>query len=143
MKSRSISIMVVVLLLLSGCGGADQVKPLSFEEIEPVERQAEIDRAKEIVLEMEEVIDVKGVQFTHLLFLAPEVKQFDRMKLKHIRQDAFKRVKDEFPKSKVHVSTDKKIYMELEKLEEQLYNGDITAEDLKKKLMKLEEDMKG
>ncbi|MDQ0205852.1 hypothetical protein [Alkalicoccobacillus murimartini] len=132
-----------VVLILTGCGGAKEVKPLSVGEVEAVQSQAEADQAKQIVMEMEEVIDVKGVQFAHLLFLAPEVKQFDRMKLKHVRQEAFKKVKDEFPESKVHVSTDKKIYMELEKLEKQLYDGDIKAEELKKKLMKLEEDMKG
>ncbi|MEK4564795.1 hypothetical protein MKX54_09020 [Alkalihalobacillus sp. FSL R5-0424] len=143
MNKRIISIWVMSLLVLTACGGAKNIKSLSGEDMNPVVSQSDINQAKELVLQMEEVTDVKGIQYEHLLFLDPKVKQLDRLKLKHIRQEAFKRVKDEFPESKVHVSTDRKIYMELEKLEQQLADEKIAADELKKKLEKLEEDMKG
>ncbi|TSB46855.1 hypothetical protein [Alkalicoccobacillus porphyridii] len=142
MKHRYLAVLLIVVFI-TGCGEADNTKALSTEVGEPVQRQAEVDEAKQILLSMEEIKDVKGVQYTHLLFLAPDVKQFDRLKLEHVRQEAFQKVKKEYPNAKVHVSTDKKIYMELDKLERKLYDHDISEEELKNKLMKLEEDMKG
>ncbi|MEY8750792.1 hypothetical protein [Alkalicoccobacillus gibsonii] len=143
MYKKLIFVWMICLLILTACGGAENIKSLSDDEIIPVVSQSDMTKAKELVLQMEEVIDVRGIQYEHLLFLDPKVKQFDRLKLEHIRQEAFKRVKDEFPESKVHVTTDQKIYMELEKLEQQLADEKINAKDLKKKLEKLEEDMKG
>ncbi|MFK3937899.1 hypothetical protein ACI2JA_10360 [Alkalihalobacillus sp. NPDC078783] len=143
MFKKFILVMIICFLLLTACGGAKDIKSLSDDELNPVVSQSNIIQAKELVLQMEEVVDVKGIQYEHLLFLDPKVKQFDRLKLKHIRQEAFKRVKDEFPESKVHITTDQKIYMELEKLEQQVANEKIDAKQLKKKVEKLEEDMKG
>ncbi|WP_236035138.1 YhcN/YlaJ family sporulation lipoprotein [Alkalihalobacterium elongatum] len=131
---------------LVGCGQMNlqqqEQTPLFIGE-EAVVDQTQADNAKKIVLSMDEVIDVRGVANQGNIYITPEVKHFDRLHLEGIRKDGFDRVKKRYPNATVFLSTDKKIFMELEKLERQLKEGNITKKELDKQLKKLEEDMKG
>lgn len=137
----------LVILLLSGCGGGmtgqqQEISPLQLGD-RAIEDQRKADNAKKIVLSMDEVLEVKGVNLDNKIYLAPRVTHFSRLWLEDIRKTAFDHVKKRYPDATVHVSTDKKIYMELEKLEKQLKERTISKKTLDKRLKKLEEDMKG
>ncbi len=149
MMNKKIAILCSLMLLnfLSACGGYE---PLHAQEVEPVQLgdrvivdQTKADNAKKIILAMEEVVEVKGVTLKENIYVAPRVKHFDRLHLEGIRKTGFKNVKKRYPDETVFLSTDKKIYMELEKLELALQEKRISEEQLEKKLKKLEEDMKG
>ncbi|WP_247747192.1 YhcN/YlaJ family sporulation lipoprotein [Alkalihalobacillus sp. BA299] len=119
-----------------------EITPLFVGE-EAMVDQTKADHAKKIILSMDEVIEVRGVSNEENIYIAPSVKHFDRLHLNGIRSDGFARIKKRYPNAKVHVSTDKKIFMELEKLENELKEKRISKEDFTKRLKKLEEDMKG
>lgn len=119
-----------------------EVTPLQIGSNAVVD-QTRADNAKKIVLSLEEVIDVKAVSMEDNIYLAPNTTHFARLRLKQIRKNSFDRIKKRYPDANIHVSTDRKIFMELGKLEQQLKEGIAKEEDLEKSLKKLEEDMKG
>lgn len=138
-------LLLLALVLFVGCSSSAQkheVKVLQLGEKAIVD-QKKADEAKKIVAKMDEVIAVKGVNLDDDIYIAPQVTQFARLKLEKIRKESFEKIKKVYPNANVHVSTDKKIFMELEKLENQLRANKINKETLEKKLKKLEEDMKG
>lgn len=138
---RGIGAGLLLIILLVGC----QTAPENEKQLEDhaAYEQHKADEAKEIILSMKEVTEVKGVNHEGHLYLAPSVKPFDRFRLKEIREKGHDSVKKHHPEATVFFSTDKKIYMELDKLEDQLKNKQISEKQLKGKLKKLEEMMKG
>lgn len=142
---KRIIMLVLFLILLSGCqmlGAQEDVRPMQLAQ-NAVLDQEQADEAKKIILSMEEVVEVKGVSENENIYLAPNVKHFDRFRLKEIRKYAHEHVKKRFPDATIHVSTDQKIFMELERLEKELKNRSISEERLKKELRKLDEMMRG
>ncbi|ARK29658.1 Sporulation lipoprotein YhcN/YlaJ (Spore_YhcN_YlaJ) [Halalkalibacter krulwichiae] len=137
---------IIVVSLLAGCqtltGTGYDVRPIQLSETVIID-QERADEAKIIVLSMEEVVEIKGVSDEDNIYLAPKVKHFDRFRLKKIRKQSHDAVKKRYPQATVHVSTDQKIFMELEKLEQELQKRTISEKRLKQKLKKLDEMMKG
>jgi len=143
---KKLTVVAIILFLLTGCqntGASDDIKPLSLAD-QAVIDQSQADEAKQIVLTMEEVVEIKGVNNNkNKLYLAPRVKHFDRFRLNDIRKKGYDSIKNRYPEAKIFFSTDKKIFIELEKLEEQLKNKSISEERLNKELKSLEDMMKG
>ncbi|KYG33169.1 YhcN/YlaJ family sporulation lipoprotein [Alkalihalobacillus trypoxylicola] len=143
MKKFMLFIMLISCLL--GACNQDTAKSsqASLTSESSYKDQNKINDVKAELKKMEEVIDVQAIVYDQKIYADPKVKQFSRFRLKEIRKNGFEKLKKTFPDSEIHVSTDKKVYMELEKLEQQLKNGKIKNEDLEKKLQKIEEMMKG
>ncbi|MEC2070730.1 hypothetical protein [Alkalihalophilus marmarensis] len=140
---KRILIICIFLLIASGCGQrAQTIKPLQVGE-GAIISQHEADEAKQILLSMEEILEVVGVSNKKDIYLAPRVKQFDRFHLNDIRKRGHEHVKKRFPEYTVHVSTDKKIFIELGKLEKELKQRTISKKRYDAKLKDLEEKMKG
>ncbi|WP_332697371.1 hypothetical protein [Halalkalibacter lacteus] len=136
---------ILVLCFLSGCqmlGAEQDIRPMQLSQNAVIDQEY-ADEAKKIILSMEEVVEIKGVSQKTDIYLAPRVKHFDRFRLKEIRKYGYDSVKKRYPDATVHVSTDQKIFMELEKLEQELKNKTISEERMEKKLKKLDEMMKG
>ncbi len=132
------------IFLLTGCNFAAKSddQPLYMGSNKVID-QTKADEAKQIILSMEEVIAVKAVEFEEDIFVAAQVKQFDRFFLDQIRKKAHEKIKKRYPETQVHVSTDKKVFLELEKLEEEIYHNKIKKAEIKKKWKKIEDFMKG
>ncbi|WP_078428557.1 hypothetical protein [Alkalihalobacterium alkalinitrilicum] len=147
MKNHYFKLIVLfIVFIVCGCGQMNlqqQEQTPLFVGKEALVDQTKADNAKKIILSMEEVIEVTGVSNKENIYIAPAVKHFDRLHLKGIRADGFERIKKRYPNSTVFLSTDKKIFMELEKLEKELKERRVSKKDLEKRLKKLEEDMKG
>ncbi len=145
MKKNVIFPMLILVLLISACnigGQAEEVKPL-FIGANKVFDQTKADEAKQLVLSMEEVVEVKGVNKEENIYIATKVKQFDRFFLDRIRKEAQDKIKKRFPEANVHVSTDKKVFLELEKLERNIYQNRINKESVEKQIKKIEDFMTG
>ncbi len=145
MKKTVFFSMLILVLLITACnigGQADEVKPL-FIGANKVFDQTKADEAKQLVLSMEEVVEVKGVNKEENIYIAAKVKQFDRFFLDRIRNEAHDKIKKRFPEANVHVSTDKKVFLELEKLERKIYQNKINKENVEKQIKKIEDFMTG
>jgi hypothetical protein len=142
-KVKHFIAIIIGVMILGGCGPqAETIQPLQVGN-QAIVAQEKADEAKQILLSMEEVLEVKGVVNKQGIYLAPRVKHFDRFHLNDIRKRGHENVAKRFPKETVHVSTDKKIYMELEKLEQELKKKTISEKRFSTKLKELEEKMKG
>lgn len=87
------------------------------------------------------VVDVAAIAIDDKLSVALEVTQRRRFHLRSIRKEVFHRLKEEHPDMTVFVSTDRKVFMELKKIEDVMHEEE--AQKLKKKQDKINEDMKG
>lgn len=136
-------IIIFIMISLVGCQMNEQnnMKPLQINDA--IVEQTKANRAKEIVQSMEEVTEVRGVSYDNSIYIASHVKPFDRFFLNEIRKKAHDAIKKRYPEATVHVSTDEKLFIEIEKLEQQLKKQSISKEKLSKRLKELDEMMKG
>lgn len=102
-----------------------------------------IELARLMASQTDGVYSVAAVVIGKDLSVAVEVKQRKRFQLQGIRQEIFDKLKAEYPQHKVKVSTDRKIYRELEKLQRQAYEEGPDVQEIKQSLQKLNEDMNG
>ncbi|MDV7766039.1 YhcN/YlaJ family sporulation lipoprotein [Peribacillus sp. CSMR9] len=85
----------------------------------PIDQTA-ANQAKSKLMNRDEVADVKAVNSNKELLVAIKVENFDRLRLKKIEKKSQTELEDMFPDYKVLVSTDQKMFIELEQLEQEL-----------------------
>ncbi|WP_078553190.1 hypothetical protein [Bacillus alkalicellulosilyticus] len=141
---RYLLVLLVSVATLTACGfGTQQTTPPLQLGDEAIVNQKMADEAKKIILSMDEVIEVVGVSHKDNIYIAPTVTHFNRLRLETIRKTGFNKIKKRYPDATVFLTTDKKLVMELDKLEQDLKAQQISEETLEKRLTKIEDDMKG
>lgn len=160
MKKYSI---VLILLLLIGCNGQNNngttnattsrgnLNP-NYELTKSSVSQEDVIRkdnkhgiaykASDIVLQQQEVKMVRSVEGKKLLIVAIELKHWNTFRSKQITKETKKKLEKEFPSKRIEVTTDHKIFIELEKLEKKLNNNELTKKQLDKRLEKIKKLMK-
>src|SRR5699024_4268004 len=91
------------------------------------------DLAKNILSKNDNVTHVYAVNTKDTLVIAIKVRHMKRFRLQKIKQELTKKMKKEFPKMDVQLSTDEKIVIELDKLEKKLETTSISKKELKEK----------
>lgn len=95
-------------------------------------------RAKELISEeYDEVSAVRAVNHKDDILIAIDVDHHERFDLDDIEKKIEKQVRNQFSDLKVTLSTDQKILIELEKIEADIMNNNISNDQLKKKITKL------
>jgi hypothetical protein len=100
------------------------------------------EKAEMIVKQVDGVDQVIVVFIDNEMNVALQVSNFNRLKLKAIRKKSAQSLKGPFPEDNIHVTTDSKIFNELKKLKGQEWSKEKACAH-KKKLKKIEKDMKG
>ncbi|PGZ97927.1 hypothetical protein COE51_12480 [Bacillus pseudomycoides] len=103
--------------------------------------QSIANEAKNKILAMDEILEVKAVNFNNELYVAVKPKHNERFQLKKLRKEIKQTLKKMYPNSKIYVSTDKKIFMLLDKLDTQIKNKEVDKEEVKKQLKVVKEEM--
>ncbi|WP_053219856.1 YhcN/YlaJ family sporulation lipoprotein [Virgibacillus senegalensis] len=144
MKGILITITMPVLLLtlfsLAGCGNNNDGRSAGNDsnyDLTQVSNKADVsqeiaNQAKRTLLKNKEVIGARGVNTSDQLLIAIEVRQMDRLRLKKLEKKFTTALQKKFKDKKVTVSTDKKIYLELDELEGQLQTEDVSKKKLQK-----------
>ncbi|SER46132.1 Sporulation lipoprotein YhcN/YlaJ (Spore_YhcN_YlaJ) [Salipaludibacillus aurantiacus] len=104
--------------------------------------QMNAETAEKAAERVERVDKAQAVSLEKDIYIHLNVEGFDRFFLKEIRSQTKKEVEDAVKGSKVQVSTDKKIEMEITELKERLKDHQITKKKLEEEIKKIEEDMK-
>lgn len=140
---------MMIALALAGCG-AETNDHLSSQQVQHLsQKQPNLhiglsEHAKETARQNERVDDATAVATDKELSIALKVTNFNRLHLKSIRKDVHSKLRKEFPKYEVHVTSDNKLFSELQKLESSLKKeSPPQPKDVQKKLKKINEDMKG
>jgi len=135
---------LIMAVLLAGCNPAE--KPLETRPTElPVIDQAALEEVKSIAKENRRVDEVAAVALRDELYVGLRVTNFNRFFLRSIRKDVHGRLKDRFPGRMIHVTTDSKLFDDLSQLEKRIRKNPrgVDRKELKRKLFKIHEDMKG
>lgn len=148
-KISKLILVLTVIGLSSGCNEnqnqlGDNNNDLSISQVhtsKPI-NQSVANQAKEKVIKKKEISDVKAVNTDKELFVAIKVENFDRFRLKKIEKKVKSDVEKMFPDHKVFVSTDSKMYLELEQLEQKLQKDNLNMKNLKKDFNKIKNLMK-
>lgn len=90
----------------------------------------------------DEIADVYAVNNNKQLLVALKVHQLDRFKLAKLRKELTAKLKKQFPKMKTELSTDKKLLIELDELEDKIKSRNITKKKLEKEIKHLKKLMK-
>lgn len=103
-----------LLLILAGCN--DREKVVTYELTDNVQNQQEIEK----LLKEEDAIEQANLLvFEDELFVAMQLKPFEKWNRQKIEQDWKKKLEDKFSDLKVNVSADFKMFWESTKLMEE------------------------
>ncbi|MDA8352808.1 MAG: YhcN/YlaJ family sporulation lipoprotein [Firmicutes bacterium] len=137
-----------LFILLVGCSPQAKEKSQSAEPQPTVQTQqpkvdtAKAEQAKKLAAQDPRVAEAVAVAVDQKIFVGLKVENFNRLRLESIRKDNFDKLKTRFPNHEIHVSTDTKIFNQLQKQAKAL-PGKIQPQQVKKQLDKIHEDMKG
>ncbi|WP_196305251.1 YhcN/YlaJ family sporulation lipoprotein [Metabacillus sediminilitoris] len=144
MKHRNISVLhiVIILMIATGCNMANNnneknnlnIKNVSHLDMNHVNMESEIEK---LLDKEKEVSDVKVFDTDKEIFIAAEIKQMDRFRIKEIEKKLNNLIKDKYPNHNVTLSTDKKIFLELDKLEQKAKNTNMNNKDLEKEIKRI------
>lgn len=134
-----------LLLLLVGCGelnstphpSDDKVQYKQLSTNENAIEQHESNQVKERLRTKDGLTNIYAVNTDKKMIVAFEIDHLRRFQLKDYERKITKEIKKEFSNMDVTVSTDQKIIIEVEKLEQKLESNSISKKELDKKLKHL------
>ncbi|MEK5364090.1 YhcN/YlaJ family sporulation lipoprotein [Peribacillus castrilensis] len=145
-------IIFLLLLTIIGLGSGCNRNPQSDEghedlNISQVHTSKSIDQsvanqAKKMVITEEDISDVKAVNTDKELLIAIKVENFDRFRLKKIEKSVKSDLEKDYPDHKILVSTDSKMYLELDQLEQKIQKDNTNRKEVEKDFNKIKSLMK-
>lgn len=134
---RTVGIVYAIsLLFLFGCNqypSLDETYVLSEASV----------KAEEMIEAMEPVTNAVAVDHEDRMYVAADVKHMARFRMKQIRQEAHKKLSNEWPDKTIFFSTDKKAMLELLKLNKEMEEKKMGEKELTEHLTTIEKHMKG
>ena len=144
MKHRIIMILYIVIILMisSGCNMTNTNNEKNNLNITNVSSQdtknlSMTDQVKQLLNKQKEVDNVKVVNSDKELFIAAEIKQMDRFRIKEIEKQLKKLTEDNYPNHNVTLSTDMKIFLELDELEKKVNEKNMSKKKIEKELKRI------
>ncbi|HLS10307.1 YhcN/YlaJ family sporulation lipoprotein [Lentibacillus sp.] len=149
MKSLQVVLTLGLILLLISCTSNNDTSQNSGDvNYNLISADTSIDQsianqAKKSISQRNAITAVNAVNTNKKLIVAFEIEHNKRFQLADINKEIQTKMEKEFPKMTVEVSSDKRLVLEIEKLEEKIDNQDVTKKKLKKevdRLIKLSKD---
>lgn len=138
--------MLLLPFVLVACGNnsdlsinhkGDETTIIENVSHDKIGNQEPANKAKEILIKHEEVMNVKAVNSKDEMIIAVEIEHHERFNLANLRKKYTKEIKDKFKELEVELSTDKKISLELEKLEQKIKEEHVSDKKLKKEINRI------
>lgn len=137
--------MTFILLFSASCGGGSNAsEPAPSPNAEYMKlahtqslQQGPSNTAKETLGENGDITTIKAVNSKNDIVIGFEIHHLNRFNLKKIRKEIQKEMDKKFPDLNVIVSADKKIILELKRLEEKINADSITKKELYKKVKEI------
>jgi hypothetical protein len=139
---------ISIIALIAGCNTNDSVlepagTPNNDINLMKISKNHEVDQhisnqAKESMRKYAEITTAKAVNTDKKMLMSVEVEHNERLNLARIEEQLKKEMEEQFPNITVELSTDKKIVIELDKLEKELQKDNTySPKKLEKELDKL------
>lgn len=140
-------ILIVFLLLITGCGLTTMPKSQSIPKAKaPIEADLKLAEKIQAALQSNQAVDQStAVVLNKDISVAIKVSGFNRLRLKQIRKEVHNKInqltsKDYF----IHITTDKRLFRDLQKIANQLQKANGTAScDIQDQVEVLNKDMTG
>ncbi|HLS67014.1 MAG TPA: YhcN/YlaJ family sporulation lipoprotein [Pseudogracilibacillus sp.] len=140
-------LLIVALLTITACmnkTNESAFEPVRNDDLEltklssyGIYDQNPANKAKDMLSKHDGVSRLRAVNDRNDLVIGVGVRQHKRFSLKEIENEMRKELNEYFSDLEVTISTDKKILLELKKLEEAIENDELTNEQLEEKLTKI------
>lgn len=152
MKGADKAIAILLLLLLTaGCSlqNLPAQKPQPQQQSQQGLKQVQVDpglaqKADQTAKTVEGVEDSVTVVVNKNISTAIKVSGFDRLRLKSIKEEVHKKLNEANKDYEVHVTSDKKLFMQLQQIEKQITGPrKQPLTDIQKKVEKINKAMKG
>jgi len=140
-------LLIVALLTITACmnkTNESAFEPVRNDDLEltklssyGIYDQNPANKAKDMLSKHDGVSRLRAVNDRNDLVIGVGVRQHKRFSLKEIENEMRKELNEYFSDLEVTISTDKKILLELKKLEEGIENDELTNEQLEEKLTKI------
>lgn len=151
---RTLWLIFTVIFLISGCGTATKGQqnppgpPVQQTKSQGPSISLGTAREAKATAQQDKRVDAAtAVAIEKDLSVALKVSNFNRLYLKDIRQNVHQSLRDQFPAYTVYVTTDSKLFSELEKLQKEMRKNRPSqpsqVKTYEKKLQKINDDMKG
>lgn len=143
--SKKLVMLSIIAFVLFGCTNNDptyedaqnaDVELLKIKSDVPVDQQP-ANQAKEFLSHYEEVKQVRAVNTDDDLVIAVDINHHDRFQLDHLQKELTKDVKKNFSGMTITFSTDRKILIELKRLEEDLQKQNMNVDEINERLEKI------
>ncbi|CAN7647616.1 MULTISPECIES: YhcN/YlaJ family sporulation lipoprotein [Bacillaceae] len=140
-------LLLTVIGLGSGCNqkqSGEDHEDLSISQVhtsKPID-QSVANQAKKKVIKEEDISNVKAVNTDKELLIAIKVENFERFRLKKIEKNVKSDLEKDYPDHKILVSTDSKMYLELDQLEQKIQKDNTNRKELEKDFNKIKSLMK-
>lgn len=142
-------IIIILLLLTAGCGMQNSPAQKPQQQANQGQEQVRVDpglaeKADQTAKTVEGVEDSVTVVVNKNISTAIKVSGFDRLRLKSIKEDVYKKLKQANEDYDVHVTSDKKLFMQLQQIDKQITGpGKQPLTDIQQKVDKINKAMKG
>lgn len=126
MKTLIKVLVLTILIVTAGCGMQDSLKkPLPDQKISQEEKQIQInqdlaEKAKDTARMVKGVQDSTAVVINKEISVAVKVGGFDRLRLKQVKNEVHEKIKAFNKDHNIHVTSDKKLFNQLQQVENQL-----------------------
>lgn len=149
MKTQKLLLLLILCLLVACNTNTKEESQKDQSNTEPSQisnpslpDQSPAKQAIKTVKKYDEIKNVHAINTKNKLLVALEVNQMDRLKLADLRKKTSAKLKKQFPDLKTELSTDKKLIIEIGKLENKIKQNNITNQTLKKEVTHLIKLMK-
>ncbi|MGG3892176.1 YhcN/YlaJ family sporulation lipoprotein [Metabacillus fastidiosus] len=131
-----------LVIVMAGCSGMHKNEETNKSNVTDVSfknshDQSVTEKMKQLLENEEEVKNIRAVNSDKELLIAAEINHMDRFRLKEIQQKLEKKVKKQYADYKVTISTDKKIFLELEQLENKMRTKKLSKKKVEKEMNRI------
>ncbi|MGG3798797.1 YhcN/YlaJ family sporulation lipoprotein [Metabacillus fastidiosus] len=131
-----------LVIVMAGCSGMHKNEEANKSNVTDVSfknshDQSVTEKMKQLLENEEEVKNIRAVNSDKELLIAAEINHMDRFRLKEIQQKLEKKVKKQYADYKVTISTDKKIFLELEQLENKMRTKKLSKKKFEKEMNRI------
>ncbi|WP_228409620.1 YhcN/YlaJ family sporulation lipoprotein [Radiobacillus deserti] len=138
---KQVLAIALLAMLLVGCNQQEdnrvQTKDNNIDFTKVTNKDAPVNqsvatKAKQLLLDNKEVNGVRGINTTDKILLAFKVKQLDSFRETKLEGEFKSDLEKEFPNKEIFISSDQKIFIELDRLEKEIQNNKMDKSQLNK-----------
>lgn len=139
-------------MFIAGCAmpGGPAKKPQSEQQGSQTQQEVQLnpilaERVKAIAQGVKGVDASTAVVVDKDISIGLKVSGFDRLRLRSIKEDVHKKVRELTEEHKIHISTEKKIFKQLQEMEQEMLapQGRQSLQEMKKRLDEINKKMHG